>query len=119
MLAMALLTSCIQNTKHEGIVFEEGTIEKLQVDLSKNEVVSILGSPSFVLNNIKGTPETWVYVSSDKTWVAFFKEKVKTQKIVEIEFKADVVSKIKQYNENDIPKQSETFFDDLKDYKKP
>ena len=84
-------------TKYEGVIFDETELAKIKIGLTKIEVQNLLGSPSIDVPTIKDEFPSWIYISSEKKWYAFFKPKAIKQKIVEIKFKTDKVFEIKDY----------------------
>ncbi len=100
MVIFATLGGCIKTVKNVGYNPEIDKINKLVIGKTRKAIVKReLGSPSSVSTY---GDETWYYISTEKESVAFLKPKIKSQKVVAIQFnKDDTISKIEQYNEND------------------
>ena len=113
-----LLFSCLQ-TKREGLIFEEEKLAQVKVGMTKQQIIALLGTPSFVLEATSNTKEEWVYLSIEKQWRAFFTPNIKSQKILEFEFSGDVASKLKIFTEADIPKTRPAFKETISQPKKP
>lgn len=93
-LILAILSSCIKREKHEGIILEDEDVQKIQLGLTQTQVIEVLGTPSIKLIDIKNMPETWIYVSIKKSWILFLMPDTDLQKVLELEFKNNKVSKI-------------------------
>ncbi|PIR38059.1 MAG: hypothetical protein COV35_07405 [Alphaproteobacteria bacterium CG11_big_fil_rev_8_21_14_0_20_39_49] len=96
----ACLGGCIKTVKNVGYSPEIDKINNLVVGKTRKAIVKReLGSPSAV--STYGI-ETWYYISSEKESVAFLKPKLKSQKVVAIEFDDnETIAKIEQYDEAD------------------
>ena len=95
----ASLAGCIKTVKNVGYSPEIDKINKLVVGKTRKAIVKReLGSPSAV--STYGN-ETWYYITTEKESVAFLKAKIKSQKVVAIEFnKNDTIAKIAKYDES-------------------
>lgn len=99
-VVLAALPACIKNTELVGYTFKSEKLDQIKVgQTSQSYVRNTLGSPSVVATyggNI------WYYIASEYQTVAFFKPKVKSQKIIAISFgQDDMVADIKEYSAND------------------
>lgn len=91
-------TGCIKNHYTSGHLFEKSELEKLHHAKNKDDVESILGTPSSISSF---GLETWFYITSKKEQIAFFKSKIIEQNIVEITFNSDnSINTVYYYNEN-------------------
>ena len=99
----ASLGGCIKTVKNVGFSPEIDKVNKLVVGKTRKAIVKReLGSPSAMSTYGK---ETWYYISTEKESVAFLKPKIKSQKVVAIEFDDnETISKIDKYDENDVNK---------------
>lgn len=112
------LFSCLQ-TKREGLIFEEEKLAQVKVGMTKQQIITLLGTPSFVLEPTSHASEQWVYLSIEKQWRAFFTPNIKSQKILEFEFSGNVASKLKIFTEADIPKTRPAFKESITQPNKP
>lgn len=98
--AILMLCSCIKNTELVGYTFKSENIDKIKVgQTSKSYIKNTLGSPSLAATY---GGDIWYYVATEYETVAFFKPKVKNQKVVEISFGSnDIVSNLKEYSASD------------------
>jgi outer membrane protein assembly factor BamE (lipoprotein component of BamABCDE complex) len=88
---LLLLTACLRE-KQDGFIFEEETLAKIRLSQTKEEVISIIGTPSFELKN-----DTLVYSSVTKEFRAFFHPKVKSQTVIELQFANNKLVKIAKH----------------------
>ncbi len=101
-LVILCCNSCIKTIHNSGHIFEEKELKELSKANTKQDIESILGSPSSVSNF---GPETWYYITSRKESIAFLADKVLEQTIIAICFKKDdKVDVIARYTEKDIKK---------------
>lgn len=68
-LAAVSLTACAPVVENRGYIFEPADLEKLQTGASKEQVRTIMGSPS-TMSTVDG--EAWYYISSKFETVAFY-----------------------------------------------
>ena len=102
LLITFLCSACVKTYTTTGHLFEDGEIKALHNAKNKEEVESMLGSPSTISSFGK---ETWYYITSKKSSIAFLPSKVVEQTIVEITFnKNDTVDKVFWYSEKDAKK---------------
>lgn len=96
------LSSCVKTYKSVGYSFDEEKLSQIQANQTKINIVrNLLGSPSA---KSKFGDLTWFYVSTEYQSIAFLNPKIKSQQILAIEFKDDVVSSIKKYDSSDAKK---------------
>lgn len=95
-----LLSGCLFQ-KHEGVMLHHTDIEKIHKGQTAKEVINILGSPSFILNE---ADEEWFYVSSKKEWRAFFEPKITEHSTLRIKIKNGTVADINM--NDDLPDKS-------------
>ncbi|ABS64526.1 SmpA/OmlA domain protein [Parvibaculum lavamentivorans DS-1] len=69
-LAAAALPGCSPIVEDRGYIFDPADLEKLQTGASKEQVRSVMGSPSTV-STVDG--EAWYYISSKFETVAFYR----------------------------------------------
>jgi outer membrane protein assembly factor BamE (lipoprotein component of BamABCDE complex) len=125
LLSNLFLSSCIERVKHEGVVIEQDSIDKIIIGKStKEELNDLLGTPSFIMDNLENMPETWEYISTDKKWYAFLKPTITSHLVLEIEFKGNVVSRLNKITKEQLPTEKMELFkitpkDNLKNYPKP
>lgn len=96
LLTLSLNTGCASEwfVTHNGNMPTSERISKVSVGQPKNEVQSLLGSPSTVVSLDQNT---WIYMSSDIKRVAFFKPEEVSRDVLTIKFnKDDKVSEIKR-----------------------
>lgn len=100
-LLVCLLTACSRDLfiSHNGNMPTNERIEQVKVGQSKNQVKSILGSPSSVVSFDKNT---WIYMSSDIERIAFLAPKEVNRDILTIKFdEKDNVSDIARMSQKD------------------
>lgn len=93
-VAVFMLSGCSNNwfVHNNGNMPTEERIEKLEKGLSKNEVRSLLGTPS---NVISLDEDTWIYMSSKIEQIAFLHPKELERNLIKIKFdENDHISKI-------------------------
>jgi len=94
------LSACIKNTDLVGYTFKSENLDLISVGKTNEFAVrQILGTPS-----VKSTygDKIWYYISTEYESVAFFKPKVKNQKIIALTFgDEDKVTDIKEYSAAD------------------
>jgi outer membrane protein assembly factor BamE (lipoprotein component of BamABCDE complex) len=89
-----LLTSCI--TTNKGKLFDGGDLEQLDTGITnKNNVIKMLGYPSFVLNLDNNK---WVYYSYKIRKFLFFKPDLKEQKILVLDFENEILKNLSLYD---------------------
>jgi len=95
-----VLSACVKNTNLVGYTFKNEKIEQVKVGKTPKTVVRmILGSPSVESNYGE---DTWYYISTEYEAMAFFKPKIKNQKILAVVFnKNDRVKSIDEYSADD------------------
>ena len=84
LLALSILTSCVNNFNYSGLKVNEDDIKiikKSKYDMG--QVATLLGAPT--LSSQLGN-ETWFYIYSVTNKVAFFKPELVDEEIVAIEF---------------------------------
>ena len=94
------LFSCVTTIKHKGYSIDKEDLVLLKPDSSTQEdVIRTLGSPSLKSN--LGN-ETWYYISSIESKIAFFKSKPETRTIIAINFSPmKKITMITEYSEKD------------------
>jgi outer membrane protein assembly factor BamE (lipoprotein component of BamABCDE complex) len=92
---LLLLTACLRE-KQEGFIFDEEALSQLKVGQTSEEVVLLLGTPSFNLGD-----NTLVYSSVSKEFRAFFRSKVKSQLVLELKFENNKLAKITRYTKGE------------------
>ncbi len=100
-LILIFNTSCSNEAflVHNGNMPSTDKISQISVGQTRNEVASILGSPSSI-SSFDGN--TWIYMSSTLKKVAFFKPEELDRKVLSINFDDNgKVSKISNYDKND------------------
>jgi outer membrane protein assembly factor BamE (lipoprotein component of BamABCDE complex) len=91
--------SCVKTTSTSGHLFEEDELSALHKAGTKQDVAAILGSPT---STSTFGQETWYYITTKKEKIAFLKDKIIEQNIVEITFNGnDTINKVYYYNEKD------------------
>ena len=100
-IVFTTLSGCIKNTDLVGYTFKSENIDLIKAGkTNKFAVRQILGSPS--VTSTYGDI-IWYYISTEYESVAFFKPKVRNQKIVAITFdKNDMVNNLKEYSAKDV-----------------
>lgn len=100
LLISASLGGCIKTVKNVGYNPEIDKINKLVVGKTRQAIVKReLGSPSAV--STYGN-ETWYYISTEQEHTAFLKPKIKSQKVIAIEFNPNqTIANISRYDEKD------------------
>ncbi|MCW5752040.1 MAG: outer membrane protein assembly factor BamE [Alphaproteobacteria bacterium] len=90
-LALLLVSSlamvgCETRQETRGYRFDEERLAQIKVGTSsQDEVLEILGSPSS-LSTFSERNNTWYYIASNSEAFAFFREEIKDQKVVAIDF---------------------------------
>lgn len=94
------LPACVKNTDLVGYTFKSEKVGQIKAGISTETTVrAILGSPS--VTSTYGE-NSWYYISTEYESVAFFKPKIKSQKIVAISFDGNQkVSDVKEYSAKD------------------
>lgn len=97
-LIVLALASC-NNIEKRGYSFELSDYPILREGLNdKSDVLTIMGSPSFV-SNANNNQELWVYYSEDVKKLLFFKPEILNRKIITISFANDnKINKIIDYD---------------------
>lgn len=100
-ISVALLvavTACesVKQVENRGYIDTKAVNESIQPGkTTRNEVRSLLGSPSTVSSY---PPETWYYISRERETVAFLAPELTNQKVASIEFdETGVVSKFEHF----------------------
>lgn len=79
LIILFLLASCIKEYR-EGFILNKQDEEKLKLGLTKEDTITILGTPSIVLDDI------FYYIQITKQSRAFLNAKTKSQTILELKF---------------------------------
>ena len=90
---LLLLTACLRE-KQDGFIFDEDALSQVKIGKTTNEIVAILGTPSFKLGD-----DILVYSSVTKEFRAFFRPKVKSQLVMELEFKNGKLARMVRHDE--------------------
>ncbi|MBN9542844.1 MAG: outer membrane protein assembly factor BamE [Alphaproteobacteria bacterium] len=98
LVSTLLISSCIKNTHISGAASNISVAQELP-NLSKDEVINKLGSPT-VINYKFG--ETWAYISDVYEKKAFLHNKVTKQNVLIVKFNGDKVSDAKYYGEEEL-----------------
>lgn len=92
-------SGCAKTIYTSGHLFEDDELTALHKAKSKQDMESILGSPT---STSDFGQETWYYITTKKEKLAFFSDKIIEQNIIEITFNSDdSINKIYRYNEKD------------------
>jgi outer membrane protein assembly factor BamE (lipoprotein component of BamABCDE complex) len=97
---LATISGCIKTVKMLGYTPESDKFDQLVPGKTRKAVVKReLGSPSSISTYGK---DTWYYISTEQESVAFLSPKIKSQKVVAIEFNEDqTIRLISKYDEAD------------------
>jgi outer membrane protein assembly factor BamE (lipoprotein component of BamABCDE complex) len=101
-LSLIILCSigCTKIVYVSGHLFEDKELNALQKANSKQDVETILGSPTSVSSF---GPETWYYITTKKETISFWPAKILEQNIIAVGFKKnDKIDVIARYNEKNI-----------------
>jgi outer membrane protein assembly factor BamE (lipoprotein component of BamABCDE complex) len=97
-----VISSCSNEIENKGYVTKFSDFDKVQVGQTKEQIASILGSPTVVSNVGE---EVWIYAGSEVTKESFFKPKVKTYNAYKIKFnKNGLVEDISTKNKENMNK---------------
>ncbi len=97
LLSTLALTACTHSVDNRGYDFEISDISKVRLGQTKEEVLSVLGSPS-TLSTFKDN--AWYYISRKTATKSFFNPETIDQKIVVIHFNHDTVSSMETVDKN-------------------
>ena len=90
---------CLKTIHVSGHLFEEEEMAALEKSKSKQDIETLLGSPT---STSSFGQETWYYITSKKETIAFLPDIILEQNIVAISFKKDdSIDKISRYSEKD------------------
>ncbi len=93
-----LLSACTPEIANRGFDFEIANVDQVKIGQTKEEVQSVLGTPS-TMATFKDN--SWYYVSKKISQTSFFEPKTEDQKIVIVHFDNERVSKIETLNKDD------------------
>ena len=103
-LSLALIVFALTGCNREWFVTHNGNmptndrIEKLELGQTKNDVLSILGTPSSVVALDR---DTWIYMSADVERIAFFRPKEVSRDVLTLKFADDKIVEMKRITEKD------------------
>jgi len=100
-LAMGTVTmsACSPLVEERGYIFDPADLDKLQTGSSKEQVRTVMGSPSTV-STVDG--EAWYYISSKFETVAFYAPEEVERSVAAVYFdKTDVVQQVAYYGLED------------------
>lgn len=98
-LAVPALTACSPVVVDRGYIFDPNDLDKLQTGASKEQVRTIMGSPSTV-STVDG--EAWYYISSKFETVAFYQPEEIERTVAAVYFdKTEAVQQIAYYGLED------------------
>ncbi len=98
-LGSVAMSACSPLVEERGYIFDPADLDKLQVGSSKEQVRSVMGSPSTV-STVDG--EAWYYISSKFETVAFYEPKEIERTVAAVYFdKTDVVQQVAYYGLED------------------
>ncbi len=99
LIVILLLAACDPKVAERGKQELAEAASQISVgETTKQEVVSLLGTPSAVG---QFGDKSWYYVSQRKEGVAFFAPEVVDSQVLRIQFKGDLVAGKQQYDSND------------------
>lgn len=97
--AASTLSACAPVTVDRGYIFDPADLEKLQTGATKEQVRTIMGSPSTV-STVDG--EAWYYISSKFETFAFYKPEEVERTVAAVYFdKTEAVQQIAYYGLED------------------
>jgi outer membrane protein assembly factor BamE (lipoprotein component of BamABCDE complex) len=98
-LGAATMSACSPIVEERGYIFDPADLDKLQSGSTKEQVRSVMGSPSTV-STVDG--EAWYYISSKFETVAFYAPEEVERTVAAVYFdKTDVVQQIAYYGLED------------------
>ncbi|MDZ4381915.1 MAG: outer membrane protein assembly factor BamE [Parvibaculum sp.] len=98
-LGAATMSACTPVVQERGYIFDPADLDKLQAGSSKEQVRTVMGSPSTV-STVDG--EAWYYISSKFETVAFYPPEEIERTVAAVYFdKTDVVQQIAYYGLED------------------
>ncbi|HAC60473.1 outer membrane protein assembly factor BamE [Parvibaculum sp.] len=98
-LGSVAMSACSPIVEERGYIFDPADLDKLQTGSSKEQVRSVMGSPSTV-STVDG--EAWYYISSKFETVAFYEPKEIERTVAAVYFdKTDVVQQVAYYGLED------------------
>lgn len=97
-----VVAACGTRQELRGYRFDEDRIAKIKVgEMNQNQVANIMGSPSSV-STFADRNNTWYYISTETEGTAFFRDEIKAQKVVAIDFNEDgQVTQVRRYDLRD------------------
>lgn len=101
-ILVSLAGACGSRQEARGYRFDEERIAQIKVgETNQNQVSDIMGSPSSV-STFADRNNTWYYISTQTEGTAFFKDEVKAQLVVAVDFNEDGrVTQVRRYDLRD------------------
>jgi len=96
---LLFLSACTVEVANRGYDFEIAPLEKLKVGQTREEVQTLLGSPS---STSSFKDDSWYYISKKIAQKSFFKPETMEQKVIIVSFDHDRVTKVEELDKNDV-----------------
>lgn len=93
-------SACVKTVRQVGYNFENAKTDSFKVGKTRKALVKReLGSPSIISTY---GDDTWYYIATEYESVAFFKPKIKQQRVLQVKFNKDqTIKSIKEFDELD------------------